>query len=209
METTRTQPRTDQGRSITRRPSYLPTGAGGELFNMSPFTLLNLMTEQMDRIFAGNTGERGYGGAGLSRWNPPFEIRQREGNLIVSADVPGVDKNDVRVEVQDDVLVIEGERRREQDQNETGQQQHHGGWQSERSYGYFYRAIRLPDGAKADQARAEFRNGVLEVTIPLSEDARQQRKQIPIQDASGTSSSSAASGSSGQQGSSAQQRSSR
>jgi HSP20 family protein len=81
--------------------------------------------------------------------------------------------NDVRVEATDDGLVIEGERKREHSTEE-------GGWQrSERVYGRFYRLIPLAENARIEEAQANFRDGVLEVNVPVPESER-KRRQIPI-----------------------------
>lgn len=169
-----TRPSQGQGRPVYRGS---PFGAfGGDLISMSPFALLRAMTEEMDRTFTGS-GTRSAGGGGLQSWMPAMEVREKNGNLVVCADLPGIDKNDVKLEVTDDMLTIEGERKKE---HEEGHGQSH---KTERSYGHFYRAIQLPEGAKADQAKAEFRNGVLEVTVPV-EQPKPNRHQIQIEDKS-------------------------
>lgn len=143
-----------------------------DLFSMSPFTLMRRLTEDMDRMFS----DMGGSGSALQEtgaWAPAVEVREQNGNLIVSAELPGIDQNNVKVQINDDALVIQGERKREWQHEDRGVHR------SERSYGSFYRAIPLPDGAKTDQAKAEFRNGVLEVRVPVP--ASQQRtREIPI-----------------------------
>ena len=154
----------------------------GEFFTMSPITLMRRFTEDIDRAFSGF-------GSGLRRggvseqdltWAPPVEIRESGNNLLIHADLPGLNENDVRVEATDEGLVIEGERKREHTSEE-------GGWhRSERVYGHFYRLIALPEGSKIDEAKANFRNGVLEVNIPVPE-SQSKRRQIPISTSGQTS----------------------
>jgi len=110
----------------------------------------------------------GFGGLGLSpaatqssTWSPQIEIGRQDGNLVVRADLPGVTPDDVQVEVDDGVLTISGERREERTEGGEGQ----GFYRSERRYGSFYRSIPLPEGVKAENANASFRNGVLEITM--------------------------------------------
>jgi HSP20 family protein len=79
----------------------------------------------------------------------------------------------VKVEVTDNALVIEGERKHEQEQKGGGR------WHSERSYGRFYRTIPLPEGADAEKAKADFKNGELRVTVPVHRPDN-KRRQIPI-----------------------------
>ena len=93
-------------------------------------------------------------------WAPQIEVLQNNGHFTVRADLPGLTKNDVKVEVTDDLLTISGERKEEKEEKREGF------YRSERSYGSFYRQIPLPEGAKTENATATFNNGVLEITIP-------------------------------------------
>ncbi len=165
---------------------------------MSPFALLREMTDFMDQTFGrtGGSSQQSRGQGGGQSWLPAMEVREKDGSLLVCADLPGIDKNDVKVEIDNDMLVIEGERKQEHTAEEGGFHR------TERSYGRFYRAIPLPEGTQTDQARAEFRNGVLEVTVPLPKEQEKSRRQIQIQgESSGSSSSSSQQHGSGQQGS--------
>ena len=101
-------------------------------------------------------------------------MRERDGNLVVSAELPGLNKEDVKVEVTADGLIIQGERKREHEEDRGGVHR------SERSYGSFYRSIPLPEGANIEQAKAQFNNGVLEVRVPIPK-SQQKTRQIPIE----------------------------
>lgn len=92
-------------------------------------------------------------------WVPEIEVRQDKDNFIVRADLPGLKKDDVKVEVANNVITISGERKDEKEEKQEGY------YRSERSYGSFYRLIPLPDGAKTDTATAEFTDGVLQITM--------------------------------------------
>jgi HSP20 family protein len=142
----------------------------GSLFGMSPFGLMRRFTEEMDRFFA----EAGKIAPSVGLWSPSIEVKEQAGKLLVTADLPGVKTEDVKVTVADDILTIEGERKEEKEEKREGY------YHSERSYGKFCRSIRLPEGAKTDQAAAQFNNGVLEVSVPVPE-KKQARKEIPIQ----------------------------
>jgi HSP20 family protein len=122
-----------------------------------------------------STSASGTGYGTTSLWYPQIEVSQRGGNLVVCADLPGIRKEDVHLEIHDDYLVLEGERRLENEESQGGV------YRSERSYGRFYRTIPLPDGVNADQARANFKDGVLEVTIPLPTQEQRQGRKIEIQ----------------------------
>jgi HSP20 family protein len=148
----------------------------GEFFTMSPITLMRRFTEDIDRAFSGLRGnlvrERG-DVEEYANWIPAVELRQSGNNFMIHADLPGLSENDVKVEVTDDGLLIEGERKRESSSDE-------GGWhRSERVYGRFSRLIPLPQGARVDEAKANFNNGVLEIVVPVPE-TESKRRQIPI-----------------------------
>jgi HSP20 family protein len=132
------------------------------------------------------------GGSDLALWIPAIEVDYKDGNLVVSAELPGLDEGDINVQVVNDTLVIQGERRDEREEDEEGVRR------TEIRYGQFYRAIPLPEGAQTDQARAEFQNGVLRITIPAPQ-AKDNTRQIPVQ-----ASGSAQGQSSGQRQSSGQ-----
>ena len=147
----------------------------GEFFTMSPITLMRRFTEDIDRAFGLRSGSNRGDFSELQdiSWIPPVEVRQSGNNLVIHAELPGLSENDVKVEATDEGLVIQGERRREQTSEE-------GGWRhSERVYGRFYRLIPLPESARIEETKANFRNGVLEVVVPVPELER-KHKQIPV-----------------------------
>lgn len=138
----------------------------GSLFSLNPFALMRQFSEEMDRTF-GQTATEG------SSWRPVIEVKQKEGKLMVTAELPGISKDNVKVNVVDGMLTLEGERKQEKEEKREGYVH------SERSYGRFVRSIALPEGAKAEQAVAEFKDGMLEVTIPVPE-TKETGRQIPI-----------------------------
>jgi HSP20 family protein len=160
----------EQQRSLARRQDYYPAR---DFFALSPLSMMRRLTEEMDRSFSSTFGlTRGLGESGI--WSPPIEVRERNGNLEIIAELPGMTKDDVKVEFTDEGIVIEGEKRREQETEEGGVHR------SERTYGYFYRLIPLAEGAEPDKARAEFKDGVLHVQVPVTERRQQRVRQIPI-----------------------------
>jgi HSP20 family protein len=169
MAETKIQKQSPEQREMSRRQEYYPSR---DLFSFSPFSMMRRLSEEMDRAFASSLGmSRGFGESGM--WSPAVDVRERDGNLEIHAELPGLNKDDVKVECTDEGIVIQGERKREQASEE-------GGWRrTERAYGQFYRMIPLPEGAQAEQAKAEFKDGVLQVRVPISEQHRKSR-QIPI-----------------------------
>jgi HSP20 family protein len=145
----------------------------GTLFSMSPFALMRQFTEEMDKMFAQTSPGLGTGAA----WSPAIEVKQKDGKLLVTAELPGLKKEDLRVHIDGDTLVVEGERKQEKEEQREGY------YHSERSYGKFYRSLPLPENAQTDQTAAQFNNGVLEVTIPVPE-AKAKRQEVPVQDGS-------------------------
>ena len=176
MPEPKTQTQSDVQRSekrgLTRGGEYHPAR---ELFSMNPFSVFRRLTEEMDRAFANTFAlSREFGESGMrGAWSPAIEVRERDNHVEVVAELPGMTKDDVKVECTEEGIILEGEKRRERETEEGGVHR------SERSYGHFYRMIQLPDGADPDKAKAEFKNGVLTVQIPLSEQKR-KTKQIPI-----------------------------
>jgi HSP20 family protein len=147
----------------------------------SPFTLMRRFADEMDRVFEDfrhglmpqlpRLGSPFEGWKpGEMAWTPSVEVAERGGKLVVHADLPGLTKKDVKVEVREGAVCIQGERRRERETKRKGV------YRSERSYGSFYREIPLPEGIDIEQATASFRNGVLEVTLPAPPPAAKGRK---------------------------------
>jgi HSP20 family protein len=148
------------------------------------------MSEEMDRAFSQAWG--GAGGERAGSWYPAVDVSEHNNQLQVHAELPGLKPEDVKIELTDDSLIIQGERKH--------QQEHHIGraYRSERRYGQFYREIALPEGINADQVKAQFRDGVLEVTIPLPQQATKRREiQIQSGEATGGAAQAAAAGSQG------------
>ena len=103
-------------------------------------------------------------------WVPELEVLQTNGQFVVRADLPGLKREDVKVELTNDVLTISGERKEEKEEKREGY------YRSERSYGSFFRQIPLPEGTKTDTAKAEFNDGVLQVTMQAP--AREPQKRL-------------------------------
>jgi HSP20 family protein len=169
--------RTEPGRGLSRWPAALLAGSPA-----SPWELMRRMSEEMDQLFESLGGRRATP-AGRQRGGmelgtaapllvPHIDVQQRGNELVVKADLPGLRPEDINVSVDRGMLTISGERRREE------REEREGFIRSEVSYGTFYRTIPLPDGADEGRVAATFRNGVLEVTIPVSE--RQQGRQIQV-----------------------------
>jgi HSP20 family protein len=152
----------------------------------SPFALMGQLVDDLGRIIEAGLGpsfatRRGFSPfrtmrAELSSWMPAIEMFEREGQLVIRAEVAGLDPNNVSVEIENNTLIISGQRT-----SEEQQEQQRAIYRSERVYGSFYRAIALPEGARLDQAQASFKHGVLEITMPLEQRPEARRLSIQVQ----------------------------
>jgi len=149
---------------------FAPILPFGRFLGLRPFALMREFTDEMDRMFKGAPLTEG---AALTAWTPTVDITRCNGDLVVTAELPGLKKEEVKVEMTEDALVIEGERKREHKTD------HEGYHRVERSYGKFYRMIPLPKEAKMDLAKAELTEGILKVTVPVAE-AKPKGREIPI-----------------------------
>jgi HSP20 family protein len=157
-----------------QQPGQLRTRSSFDAAN--PFELMRRMTEQM---FGTPTTP---GVRSLARsaeaWIPAIEVFERDGKLHVTADLPGMTKDNVKVEVRGNNLIIEGERKQEKKEDREG-------WfMTERTYGRFDRVVPLPDDVNPDSAKATFHDGVLDLTFDLPQNQKSQSKTIPIEEKS-------------------------
>lgn len=106
------------------------------------------------------------------RWLPAVDIRESEDALILSAELPGLSKEDVHIAVENNVLTLSGERRFEDEQKDESYHR------IERSYGAFSRSFTLPANVKTDKVEASFKDGVLSVTLPKTEEAKPRKIEI-------------------------------
>ena len=128
-----------------------------------------------------------FGRREFANWAPDIEMLAQDGNLVIRADLPGIDKDDIDVEIKENRLTIKGERKKEFEEEKDGV------YRSERSYGSFRRTLPLPESVNTDEAKAIFKNGVLEVTLAAPQ-LETTGKRLEITEA-GTQTKTAASGS--------------
>jgi len=147
----------------------------------NPFGMMRRFTRDMERLFEDFEGFRFPSVFGSEtwpfrtefnamEWMPQVEVVHNNGQFTVRADLPGMTKDDIKVELANDMLTISGERKAEKEEKREGF------YRSERSYGNFYRQLPLPEGALTEKAEATFTNGVLEVTMPAAKAEPATRK---------------------------------
>jgi HSP20 family protein len=151
----------------------------------SSFEVMRLLNTEMDRLF-NDFGigkyfakypffETRFPYVGEMLWSPDIEVRLHEGKLLVHADLPGLAKENITVDVNDGMLAITGERK------ETTEKTEEGYYKTERSYGRFCRNVVLPEGAKPETAKATFTNGVLEIAIDVPEPPKPPVRHVAIE----------------------------
>jgi HSP20 family protein len=150
-------------------------------FDRDPFAMLRQMRAEMDRVFQDPFWPRIEWPAvpekELAAWTPKIEVFEKDNRLVTRIDLPGMKKEDVKVEATDGRLAISGERKRESEEKKENV------YRSEREYGSFYRSVPLPDGVKFDDVKATFANGVLEVSVPMPKAPAAAVRKIEIEEA--------------------------
>ena len=126
----------------------------------------------MNRLF--NTLFEPSTGAVMRRWSPAMDLVETEDNYVLRADLPGVSEGDVKIELDDNVLTISGERKSAHKEAKEGY------YRVERAYGSFSRTLKLPEGVDADSISASFDRGVLEVNVPKPEQRKPRRVEIAV-----------------------------
>jgi HSP20 family protein len=128
------------------------------------------LQSEVNRLF--DTFFGGRPANGVRRWVPPMDLVETDDHLVLKADLPGVDSDDVNIEVKDGVLTVSGERKTEHEERADGF------YRVERAFGGFSRSMSLPQQVDAEQISASFDKGVLEVRIPKPEERKPHRVQI-------------------------------
>ncbi|HVH26119.1 MAG TPA: Hsp20/alpha crystallin family protein [Vicinamibacterales bacterium] len=165
------------------------TRVAKRLATRDPFALLTQMRTDLDRWFDEPFRSMwrwpSRPEVAETSWSPTIDVFEKDNRLITKVDLPGLKKEDVKVEVTDNQLAVSGERKREIEEKKDNV------YRSEREYGSFYRSVPLPEGVKVEDVKATFSNGVLEVSMPVPPRAEAKARSIEIQEAAKTSKSAA------------------
>ena len=138
-----------------------------------PFRDMVSIQDEMNRLFEdffGQTPTRA--GWTNGAWNPSVDVSEDKDSVIIRAEMPGMTKEDVKISIQDNVLTLKGEKKQEKEEKEKNYHR------VERSYGSFCRSFQLPTSVKNDKVKASYKDGVLCVTLPKTEEVKP--KEIPI-----------------------------
>ena len=142
---------------------------------ISPFRDFERMRRDMDRLW-GSFFERGtLRGEDGREWLPSLDVAETKNEIVVKAEVPGLEPKDIDISLSDGVLTIKGEKKQEKEEKEENYHL------IERSFGSFFRSIRLPNEVQSDKINASYKNGVLKIVLPKSEEAKKKEVKIKVQ----------------------------
>jgi HSP20 family protein len=139
-----------------------------------PFGELADMQSRLNRLFTVQPSAHPEGEAFLADWSPAVDLQETEGEYLIKADLPEVKKEDVKVTVQDNVVTVAGDRRQEKE--EKGKKFH----RIERAYGHFERRFALPTDVDTPKVHAEYKDGVLNVTLPKTAKALPKSVDVKV-----------------------------
>ncbi len=140
------------------------------LVRWEPAREVDSLQSEVNRVFDAFFGNGS--GARTRRWVPSMDLIETGEHLILKADLPGLSREDVEIEIKDGMLTVSGERQADSEENTEGY------YRVERSFGRFSRSLTLPDGIDAEGVAAGFDNGVLEIRIPKPEQRKPHRVEI-------------------------------
>jgi HSP20 family protein len=145
-----------------------------ELWGLSPFEQLTDLREEINRLFEAPFGEPTRATDSFCGWTPALDLHEDKDNLVATVELPGVKKEDIDVTVHEGVLSVAGERKQEKEQSEAGT------YRSERFYGRFHRTVSLPKPVKADAVKAVYKDGILTVSLPKTEEAKPRQIEVNV-----------------------------
>ena len=143
-----------------------------------PFRELDELREEMDRLFErtfGRTVPARREGRIVRGWMPTIDMFEREDEVVVRAEIPGMSKEEIDISALGNTLTISGERKAEEEVKEDNY------YCCERSYGRFQREITLPQGVNAEKIKTSYKNGILEVILPKKEETKPKKIEVAIE----------------------------
>ncbi len=144
------------------------------LVKWSPWREMPVLQNRFNRLFDDPFFRVGQmdDDAGMGLWNPAVDLYEKDEHFMIKAELPGVDKKDIQIDLQDRILTLSGERTYD---NEVKEENY---YRRERSYGKFQRAFTLPADVDSDKIKAEFKDGVLQIEVPKPEEKK--AKQVTV-----------------------------
>jgi HSP20 family protein len=151
-----------------------PSRAFRNLLSVDPFRELMDLQRNINQLFDSSVGRSSNEGVALSTWTPSVDIYEDEGSFLIKLELPEVNREDVKVNLHENTLSISGERRIENEDKRDGYHR------VERSYGQFYRSFTLPPNVNAEAINAQFKDGMLRLSIPKKEEAKPKQIEVGI-----------------------------
>jgi HSP20 family protein len=151
-----------------------PSRAFRNFMTVDPFRELLNLQRGINQLFDNSVGQSSGEGVALSTWTPAVDIYEDESSFIIKLEMPEVNREDVKVNLHENTLSISGERRLE---NEDKREGYH---RVERSYGQFYRSFTLPPNVNTEGINAQFRDGMLRLSIPKKEEAKPKQIEVNV-----------------------------
>jgi len=145
------------------------------LRELTPFRDFERMRREMDHLWDSFFERRPRRGEEEMEWLPALDLAETNNEIVVKAEVPGMDPKDIDISLSDGILTIKGEKKQEKEEKEEGYHL------VERSYGYFSRTIELPREVQSDKINASYKNGVLKIVLPKSEKAKKKEVKIKVE----------------------------
>jgi len=143
------------------------------IIRWDPFRDLITLREKMNRLFEDTFAARGEEKDLMaSTWTPSVDIYETENEVVLTAEIPGIEDKDIEIKIEDNTLSIKGERKLEK---ETKEENYH---RIERAYGSFYRSFTIPHNVNQDEIQAEHESGVLKITMPKKPELKAQKVKI-------------------------------
>ncbi len=146
------------------------------LIRWDPFRELTNLQERMNRLFSDWRIRPSWESEEIAQgsWIPPVDIYETADAVVLKAELPGISKDDINVEVKDNTLTLRGEKKFEKEVKEENY------YRVERSYGTFQRSFSLPSTVQQDKVKAKFKDGILEISLPKAEEAKPKQIKVDV-----------------------------
>ena len=145
-----------------------------DLWNWSPVEQLSTLREEINRLFDSPFGDLTRRMELFSGWAPALDLYEDKDNLIVKAELPGMKREEIDISVHDGTLTISGERKYEEKNADLEP------YRSERFFGRFHRTLALPKPVQSDKAKATYKDGILTVVLPKTEEAKLKQIEVTV-----------------------------
>ena len=154
--------------------NYVTRWQRPELARWPGFGRLSTLRDEIDRLFDAPLAEFARASQLLSGWTPPLDIFEDKDNVVVKAELPGMKKEEIEISLHDGSLSISGERKSESKHEDAET------YRSERFFGRFQRTVSLPTSVDSNKVKAQYKDGVLTVTLPKSEEAKPKQIDVTV-----------------------------